>query len=269
MDTVATRVAERYHHAWTTGDFDEARSLLGDDLEVEVPINAYPSKDSFGQALESFGSQATSVDLVSCLGSDTEAMLLYDMEVPSIGDLRIVEHFSVVNGQIVRLRQVHDTAALRSSEFDHASVDRSRGVDYTSSVDIAGSPRAVYEALTTSDGIARWWTSLIDGSVHAGSSFRLGFVNLNEEIVMLVDATVTDRFVGSTCERHTGHPEWVGTHIVFAIAPAPSGSRLQIWHSGLTPELSCFDVCERGWDHFGHSIRRYVETGAGLPFDDR
>jgi hypothetical protein len=44
-------------------------------------------------------------------------MLLYDMDVAGLGMLRVAEHFTVRDGKIVRIRQVHDTAALREAGF--------------------------------------------------------------------------------------------------------------------------------------------------------
>jgi hypothetical protein len=109
----ALDVARTYHAAWTTKDFDAAVALLAGDLAVEVPINDYPTAESFAEALRSFGSLVTRVDLISELGGEGEAMLLYDMRVEGLGSLRVAEHFGVADGVIVRLRQIHDTAALR------------------------------------------------------------------------------------------------------------------------------------------------------------
>jgi hypothetical protein len=89
-------------------------ALLADDLAVEVPINDYPTTESFAEALRGFGALVTQVDLLSALAGDGEAMLLYDMRVEGLGELRIVEHFRVAGGRIVGLRQIHDTAALRT-----------------------------------------------------------------------------------------------------------------------------------------------------------
>ncbi len=47
----------------------------------------------------------------------SEGMLLYDMDVAELGPLRVAEHFTVENGKITRIRQVHDTAALRAAGF--------------------------------------------------------------------------------------------------------------------------------------------------------
>ena len=42
-----------------------------------------------------------------------DGMLLYDMDLAGFGRLRVAEHFTVCDGKIVRIRQIHDTAALR------------------------------------------------------------------------------------------------------------------------------------------------------------
>jgi ketosteroid isomerase-like protein len=117
MPSPALATARRYHDAWTTGDFPTAVSLLADDLIVEVPVNEYPTKESFAGALRSFGSAATRVELLAGTEGEQEALLLYDMEVPGLGALRVAEHFTVADGRIVRLRQVHDTHALRATGF--------------------------------------------------------------------------------------------------------------------------------------------------------
>ena len=51
------------------------------------------------------------------MSAGKEGMLLYDMDVPHLGTLRVAEHFTVENGKITRIRQIHDTAALRAAGF--------------------------------------------------------------------------------------------------------------------------------------------------------
>jgi hypothetical protein len=57
------------------------------------------------------------VVLLGEFAKGNEAMLLYDMEVDRLGTLRVVEHFTVVNGAITRIRQIHDTAVLRAAGY--------------------------------------------------------------------------------------------------------------------------------------------------------
>jgi ketosteroid isomerase-like protein len=109
------QVVRRYHEGWTKGRYEQAIDLLAPTLEVEVPINDYPDAESFAQALRGFGPLVTSVDLLSEMSDGDEAMLLYDLEVERLGQLRVVEHFTVAAGKITRLRQIHDTAAVRAA----------------------------------------------------------------------------------------------------------------------------------------------------------
>jgi SnoaL-like protein len=108
-------IARDYHERWTSKNYEQAIKLLAPTLTVEVPINAYPTAESFGQALRGFGELVASVDLLAEMSAGDEAMLLYDMHVEGLGKMRVVEHFTVAGGQIVRLRQIHDTAAVRAA----------------------------------------------------------------------------------------------------------------------------------------------------------
>ena len=110
-------VIRAYYDSWTTGDFGVAVSLLADGLVVEVPVNEYPTAESFGAALKAFGSLAARVELQAAMSDGDDGMLLYDMDVAGLGTLRVAEHLTVRDGKIVRLRQIHDTAALREAGF--------------------------------------------------------------------------------------------------------------------------------------------------------
>jgi SnoaL-like protein len=107
--------ARGYHDAWTSGRPEDAGRYLDENVAIEVPVNGYDGRDSFMRAVAGFGQLASAVTLLAELGSDDDAVLLYDMTVPQLGQLRVAEYFTVAHGRIVRLRQVHDTAGLRAA----------------------------------------------------------------------------------------------------------------------------------------------------------
>lgn len=113
----ALSVARSYHRAWTGCNFDEADRYLSDDLETDVPINTYASKADWLEAVRGTRQITSNVHLLAEFGNDDEALLLYDMLLDPIGDLRVAEHFVVADGRIVKIRHVHDTAALRAAGF--------------------------------------------------------------------------------------------------------------------------------------------------------
>jgi hypothetical protein len=117
----ALTVARAYHRAWTTQNFEDAGRHLADALRVEVPINHYSTKAEFLSAVKLTRKMATRVDMLAEFGNAGEALLLYDMQLP-VTDLRVAEHFTVADGQITRIRQIHDTASLRAAGFGQGVV---------------------------------------------------------------------------------------------------------------------------------------------------
>jgi hypothetical protein len=113
----ALTVARAYHRAWTGTNFEEAASYLADELETDVPINTYRSKAEWLDAVRGTRQLTSRVSVLAELGDDDEAILLYDMTLDPIGELRVAEHFAVAGGRITRIRHVHDTAALRAAGF--------------------------------------------------------------------------------------------------------------------------------------------------------
>jgi len=113
----ALEVARAYHRAWESRDFDEAGTYLADDLVTDVPINTYRSRAEWLQAVRGTREVTSSVHVLAEFGTADEALLLYDMRLDPIGDLRVAEHFLVASGRIVQIRQVHDTLALRAAGF--------------------------------------------------------------------------------------------------------------------------------------------------------
>jgi len=124
----------------------------------------------------------------------------------------------------------------------------------------------IFDALTTLEGLAAWWTRLVSGTPTASGELRFGFSGLDEKIVMRVDKTTPPSTVIWTCLAHTGHPEWQDTEIIFELAQHEAGSQLSFRHIGLTPALSCYETCESGWDHFLTSLLSYAQDGNGSPF---
>jgi len=110
-------VVRAYYDGWTTKHFGSAIRLLAKDLKVEVPVNEYPTTESFAEALSGFGSLVKRVELLAEFANGDEAMLLNDMDVDRIGAMRVAEHFTVKQGRITKIRQIHDTTAVRAAGF--------------------------------------------------------------------------------------------------------------------------------------------------------
>ena len=142
---------------------------------------------------------------------------------------------------------------------------------YRRQLDLAASPAAVYAALSTQAGLRGWWTQTCEvQEVEGGSAtFRFGA----HHKTMRIDRLDPGREVRWTCvQAHievAGLPpdEWVGTTIAFRLAPSGhAGTRLDVEHLGLTPQLACWELCRTGWEQFLASLQALVEQGRGAPF---
>ena len=136
--------------------------------------------------------------------------------------------------------------------------------DFAATLSFNAPAEAVFEALTTSSGIARWWTSWtsVSGSGLAGGELTLEAGDYDPLILRVDEANRPSvvRWVPTSSPI----PDWVGTTITFDISPNESGgSRLHFRHARLTPQLECFDMCRKGWDQYLASLVDYVDRGEG------
>jgi uncharacterized protein YndB with AHSA1/START domain len=262
-------VVRAYHEAWTGKDFAGATALLDDALVVEVPVNEYPTAESFAAALAGFGSMVSGVELLAAMSDGDEAMLLYDLDVEGLGPLRVAEHFTVGAGKIIRIRQVHDTMAVRAAGLagqampgDPGQPRPAEATAYTRRVVIHAAPQRAFDAIATLDGLRRWWTTIVTGSPASGGELRFGFAGLDERIVMRVDTVQPPEVVAWSCLAHTRDDQWTGSMVRFELtALGPDACELAFRHSGIDP-----DLVADGWEHFLASLAAYLEHGAGTPF---
>jgi uncharacterized protein YndB with AHSA1/START domain len=137
--------------------------------------------------------------------------------------------------------------------------------DFEAELELRSAPGSVYEALTTLQGLAGWW-STVTGDATAGGELRFFFGD-DVPTIMRVDVARPAELVRWTCLGYAHLPEWAGTTITFALAPgADGGCLLSFRHHGLTPKLACWNDCKNGWSHFLPSLRDYVDTGTGQPW---
>lgn len=112
--TTALGIARTYHQAWTSERFADAARCLSESLHVEGPINSYPTKDAFLEAVRRTRAMTSKVEILAEFGNDNEALILYDMALP-FGPMRVAEYFAAADGRICVIRHVHDTAAIRDA----------------------------------------------------------------------------------------------------------------------------------------------------------
>ncbi len=149
--------------------------------------------------------------------------------------------------------------------MDHSSEGQS-AADYQKTIRVNATPEALFDAITTTAGLASWWVPRVSGTGLAGGELRF-HMSAPDPLVIRVDEAARPTSVQWTVLDCPFLPDWVGTRPTFTISPLDGGaSELRFRHRGLTSDLPCIDVCRPSWDHFtGRSLRDLAESGQGHP----
>jgi len=141
--------------------------------------------------------------------------------------------------------------------------------EFTAVLNLPASPNTVLALFTSAAGVSRWWGPTEgDGAVGGTVVTSFGEHGVNAmRVLQAGPSRVVWEPIALDGTTPTGHTqEWLGTEIEFDIAPADSGTTLRFRHTGLVPQLACWDDSVAGWTYFMASIESFAKTGAGTPF---
>lgn len=134
--------------------------------------------------------------------------------------------------------------------------------DIAHQLSIAVPPEQVYEAVTTAEGLARWWTTQV--STGTGDGELVATIDGGAtQIRLQIDAFDPPVLVHLTCID--GPEEWPATQLAFRIEPDPDGTVLRFWHGGWEYEDGALPSTSFQWAMHLDSLRRSLETGTGTP----
>jgi uncharacterized protein YndB with AHSA1/START domain len=133
-------------------------------------------------------------------------------------------------------------------------------VDILHRVGVVAAPEKVYEALTTVDGLAAWWTS--DTSRGEDGSLRFRFGEVGGFDMRIVDLQPNRRV---SWEVVDGPEEWIGTTVKFDLSSTDTWTIVLFEHDGWREQVEFMNHCSTKWAIFLMSLKSLVETGTGAP----
>ncbi len=121
----------------------------------------------------------------------------------------------------------------------------------------------IYQALTTNEGLASWWTDDVTGAGDVGAVIAFRFNGGGPDFK--VESLAENKQV--IWAHHGNMPEaWVGTEIVFDIEPTESQCFVHFQHKNWQSDDAFFAHCNTKWGVFLLSLKDFLETGTGRPF---
>jgi uncharacterized protein YndB with AHSA1/START domain len=133
----------------------------------------------------------------------------------------------------------------------------------------------VYEAISTEEGVRKWWTEFSNVGTGVGSTaeFRFpkaGFYVRAEILSLQPNRLIEWKVFDSMHPEASGFSnlrDWEGTIIRFELGEVSEDhSILNFTHLGLSEELECYQVCERGWNSYLSSLQQLLVSGEGNPY---
>jgi hypothetical protein len=140
--------------------------------------------------------------------------------------------------------------------------------DLTLTITVSATPQEAFDAINdvagwwgritgTTTGIGDEWVYVVPGLHYSG--FRVTELEPGKRVAWLV--------TGSYLDFVEDKQEWNGTVVSFDIEAVDGGSRVTFKHTGLAPEVECYEICSNAWGMFiSGSLKDFIDTGAGKPY---
>lgn len=130
-------------------------------------------------------------------------------------------------------------------------------------------PQKLYEALADHRSVAQWWT---DQSELQSDLMVFHWRPHNWRVVMKPVELTNNECVKWLCTESNmqNTDAWEDSTLSFRVLPNKNGgSILEFLHDNYKSS-PCFNECTSGWAFvLGKSLKNYVETGKGLPFENK
>jgi uncharacterized protein YndB with AHSA1/START domain len=124
----------------------------------------------------------------------------------------------------------------------------------------------VFGAISTPEGLAKWWTKKSSGKPAEGEEYSLWFgpdYNWN--------AIVSKYVPGNEFEllMKTSDPDWNGTRVGFRLEEKKGAAQIRFYHLGWPSVNEHYRVSTYCWAMYLRVLKRWVEKGEEVPYEDR
>ena len=128
---------------------------------------------------------------------------------------------------------------------------------------VRSTPEKIYNALTTKEGAANWWTAQTEIGSKVGDVNIFNFDEQYHNKMQIVGLLLNEKVEWKCLE---GDKEWIGTTFTFQIEKQKDHSVLRFTHGNWQEETDFFASCNYHWGYYMRSLKLYCETGEGTPF---
>jgi uncharacterized protein YndB with AHSA1/START domain len=126
-------------------------------------------------------------------------------------------------------------------------------------------PDKVYDALTTPERLAAWWTDDTRGDGAAGGVVEFRFGEAGGFGMKVLEAQPAERVLWEVID---GPEEWIGTQVSWDLRTEGDFTIIMFAHQGWREPVPFMYHCSTKWATFLLSLKSMLETGTGAPWPD-
>jgi uncharacterized protein YndB with AHSA1/START domain len=168
---------------------------------------------------------------------------------------------NALEGGIVEIRRL---SSLARTPLRHPGGNMA---DIIQQVTVKAPPESVFQVMATAEGLAHWWTRSSSGEPRVGAEYKLDFGPGYDW-----RGTVT-RYVPHSAfelEITNAHPDWVNTRVGCELEPESKNvTRVRFWHTGWPTRNEHWQISCYCWAMYLRIMRRYLEHGELVPYENR
>ncbi len=131
---------------------------------------------------------------------------------------------------------------------------------------IKASRQKVFAALSTPLGLDQWWTNESLGEPGPGEEYELGFGPESKWRAQISKYLPPEEF---EMQLTTADDDWRGTRVGFLLNEKDSLTEVEFYHSGWPEDNDHYRISCYCWAMYLRLLKRYVEFGEVVPYEDR
>jgi uncharacterized protein YndB with AHSA1/START domain len=129
-------------------------------------------------------------------------------------------------------------------------------------------PEHVFHAISSAEGLDEWWTKRSSGTPTLGTEYTLYFGEGYDWSARVTECVPNEAF---ELQMGTSDTDWAGSRVAFRLAARNEGQAtwVQFSHTGWPGANEHFRISAHCWALYLRVLRRYLEHGERVPYDDR
>jgi uncharacterized protein YndB with AHSA1/START domain len=124
----------------------------------------------------------------------------------------------------------------------------------------------VFEAISTPEGLDKWWTEKSSGNVGMGETFLLHFGPEYNWTALISRLKTWSEF---EITMISADEDWTGSKVGFMLKANNNATEVQFYHTGWKTDNAHYRISNYCWAMYLRILKRNLELGEFVPYADR